>query len=221
MAPEVLSNQTSTSDNNGTATASNTHQFSNKTAIVTGASRGIGAGIAMLLGKSGANVIVNYTSPKSERRAQEVVKAIQTCGSGSYASAIQADITTDIGQKALLDGALRLSTSGKLDILVHNAGDGDDCYLKDITEDFYRKQTDLNMKGKSVISLLNQYRLLLTHSPSQLPSSSPKKPSITCLPVGASSSSPPSPPAWAFPNRPSTPPRKLQTRRWHASGPPS
>ena len=150
MAAQALNGKTNANGSSGATTTTGHHeQLSNKTAIVTGASRGIGAGIALLLGRRGANVVVNYTSPKSQERALEVVKAIQGCNTGAQAVAIQADITSDAGQNAVIDAALQLSTSGKLDILVHNAGDGEDCYLKDITEKFYYKQTDLNVKGES------------------------------------------------------------------------
>lgn len=152
MALTSVNDQVRTNGTNGAANLSDTQQLLNKTAVVTGASRGIGAGIAILLGKSGANVIVNYTSTKSQERAQEVVKVIQGCGSGPVATAVQADVTTDAGQQSLLNAALSISTDGKIDILVHNAGDGEDCYLKDISEEFYRKQTDLNVKGLSFIS---------------------------------------------------------------------
>ena len=93
-------------------------------------------------------MVVNYTSSKSRSRAEEVVKAIKQANTGSQAVAVQADVTSDAGQTALVDAAVKLSPGGKIDVLVHNAGDGDDCYLKDITEAFYYKQTDLNIKGE-------------------------------------------------------------------------
>lgn len=101
----------------------------------------------MLLGARGANVVVNYTTPKSKDRAEAVVKTIQEAGSGSQAVAIQANIVTAEGQQTVIDAARKLNPNGNIDVLVHNAGNGDDCYLKDLTEEFYYNQTDLNIKG--------------------------------------------------------------------------
>lgn len=110
--------------------------------------RGIGAGIAILLAAKGANVVVNYTSSKSQGRAEAVVKTIQQANFGAQAVAVQADIVSAEGQQAVIDAALKLSATGEINILVHNAGNGDDCYLKDLTEEFYYNQTNLNIKGK-------------------------------------------------------------------------
>ena len=110
--------------------------------------RGIGAGIALELARRGASVVVNYTSPKSQKTAEEVVSTIENCGSGAHAIAIQADIVTSLGQNKVVEAGLSLSESKAINILVHNAGNGDDCYLPDVTEDFYEMQTGLNIKGK-------------------------------------------------------------------------
>ena len=78
-----------------------------------------------------------------------MLECIRKTGSGSQAVAVQADIVSAEGQKTVVDAARKLSPSGQIDILVHNAGNGDDCYLKDLTEAFYYNQTDLNIKGWS------------------------------------------------------------------------
>lgn len=57
---------------------------------------------------------------------------------------------------ALVKAALELGGKNEINILVHNAGHGDDCYLPDITEDFYQIQTDINMKGIIPTSLLSK-----------------------------------------------------------------
>ena len=61
---------------------------------------------------------------------------------------MQASVVEKAGQQALVDAALNLSHHKNIDILVHNAGNGDDRYLQDITEDFYQMQMDINVKGK-------------------------------------------------------------------------
>ncbi len=87
-----------------------------KKAIVTGASRGVGASVALAYGREGADVVVNYSS--SEGPALEVVKAIQ--GMGSRAVAVKADVAEAAGCQALVDAAK--SEFGGLDIVVNNAG---------------------------------------------------------------------------------------------------
>ncbi|PSN61717.1 putative short-chain dehydrogenase [Corynespora cassiicola Philippines] len=121
------------------------YDLEGKTAIVTGSSRGIGAGIAIELGRRGANVVVNHISPTSKSAADEVANAIKNCGSGARTAIIWADAVTSGGQEALVKAALDFG--GAIDILVHNAGNGDDCYLQDVTEKFYEAQTDVNIKS--------------------------------------------------------------------------
>lgn len=79
--------------------------------------RGIGAAIAIKLGERGANVVVNYTSDKSQPRAEEVVKKIEAAG--SKAVALQSDVTKMSEIPRILDTALKLSSTGKIEILVH------------------------------------------------------------------------------------------------------
>jgi 3-oxoacyl-[acyl-carrier protein] reductase len=87
-----------------------------KIAIVTGGSRGIGRGIALELGKRGATIIVNYKG--NADAAQEVVEQIKA--GGANALAVQADVGSVEGSEALIKAAL--DSFGKLDIMVNNAG---------------------------------------------------------------------------------------------------
>lgn len=107
--------------------------------------RGIGAGIALDLAKRGANVIVNYTSTRGEEAAAQVAKEIEVCG--SKVKVVKARMGVIEDHHELIDAALAISESGKIDILVHNAATGDDCYLEEMTEEFYEAQTDVNLKG--------------------------------------------------------------------------
>jgi 3-oxoacyl-[acyl-carrier protein] reductase len=109
--------------------------------------RGIGAGIALELARRGANVVVNYTSSKSRPAAEGILSTIEGCGSGARAIVVRANVTIAEDQKKLVEVALELSGNNAVNILVHNAGNGDDCYLPDVTEDFYKMQTDINVKG--------------------------------------------------------------------------
>jgi len=91
-------------------------QLENRVAIVTGASRGIGRGIALELAQRGATVVVNYV--QNADAANEVVSLIRE-GEGK-AGAIQADVSEEDGAAALIKAAT--SEYGRLDILVNNAG---------------------------------------------------------------------------------------------------
>lgn len=108
----------------------------------------------MDLARRGANVVVNYTSPRGETAAAQVAKQIETCG--SKVVVVQANMAVMGDLSKLVDGALALSQTGKIDILVHNAATGDDCYMEDMTEEFYEAQTDVNLKGRVDNSKLEQ-----------------------------------------------------------------
>lgn len=90
--------------------------LSDKIAVVTGASRGIGRGIALELAARGATVIVNYHS--SPAAAEEVVSQIQA--GGGQALAVQADVGSEDGANNLIKAAI--DSYGRIDILVNNAG---------------------------------------------------------------------------------------------------
>ncbi|RSL40680.1 hypothetical protein CEP53_013221 [Fusarium sp. AF-6] len=126
--------------------------LSGKVAIVTGASRGIGAGIATLLGQRGANVVVNYVSDKSRERAEKVIKDIEAAG--SKAILCQANVSDVDDLQKLVDAALKLSTTGKIEILVHNAAQGLEADLKDTTVDFYNQHFDCNVRGPIFLTQL-------------------------------------------------------------------
>ncbi|GAA4242708.1 SDR family oxidoreductase [Winogradskyella psychrotolerans] len=113
----------------------------NKVIIVTGASRGIGKEIAIQLAKNGAKVVVNYSN--SSKEAKETVDTI-TKNNGS-AIAIKADVSRKIDVTELFDKTI--STYGKVDVLVNNAGVMISKQLKDNTEDDFSKQFDINVKG--------------------------------------------------------------------------
>jgi 3-oxoacyl-[acyl-carrier protein] reductase len=116
-------------------------KLTGKTAVITGASKGIGAGIALAFAKEGANVVVNYARGKDD--AEKVAANIK--GSGGKAITVQADVS----KKADVDKLFNESKKafGNLDILVNNAGVYEFAALDQITEDSYRRQFDLNVLG--------------------------------------------------------------------------
>ena len=116
-------------------------KLTGKVAIVSGASKGIGAAIAERLAEDGAEVVVNYS--KSAREAEAVVARIQA--KGGKARAVHADVSKQAEAKALVDATLR--DSGRLDILVNNAGVFEFLPLSNIHEEHFDRQFDLNVKG--------------------------------------------------------------------------
>jgi len=112
-----------------------------KVAVVTGASKGIGAGIAKALGAAGAMVYVNYVSNKAD--ADAVVAQIHEQRGGAIA--IQADMSKEADVKRLFDTAK--AEYGKLDILVNNAGKAVFQMIDDLTEEAFHQQFNLNVLG--------------------------------------------------------------------------
>jgi 3-oxoacyl-[acyl-carrier protein] reductase len=116
-------------------------KLAGKVAVVTGASKGIGAGIAKELAAEGAAVVVNYASSKGG--AEAVVKEITK--NGGKAVAVQADLSKKADIARLF--AETEKTFGKVDVLVNNAGIYEFAPLEQVTEDHFHKQFNLNVLG--------------------------------------------------------------------------
>jgi 3-oxoacyl-[acyl-carrier protein] reductase len=116
-------------------------KLKNKVAIVTGASKGIGAGIARAYGKEGASVVVNYSSDKAG--AEKVVTDI--VAAGGKAIAVQANVARAADVKKLF--AETKNAYGKLDILVNNAGVFKFEPLEAVTEEEFHRQFNTNVWG--------------------------------------------------------------------------
>ena len=115
--------------------------LSGRTAIVTGASGGIGAGIARRFGESGARVVCHYNSSKDA--ADRIVAAIRE--DGGEAVAVQADISSGEGARKLMDDAE--AAFGGLDILVNNAGLQPVKALGEVTEAEWHEMMAANAAG--------------------------------------------------------------------------
>jgi len=112
-----------------------------KVALVTGASKGIGAGIAKALAAEGAAVVVNYASSKAG--ADAVVEAITKAG--GKAVAVKGDVARAADAQAIADAAVK--EFGRLDILVNNSGVYEFAPLEQITEEHFHKQFNVNVLG--------------------------------------------------------------------------
>lgn len=117
------------------------NKLEGKVAVVTGASKGIGASIAKHLAAEGAAVVVNYASSKegADRVVDEIVSK------GGRAIAVQANVARQAEVEHLFAAAE--DAFGKLDILVNNAGVYELAPLEDITEEHFHRHFDLNVLG--------------------------------------------------------------------------
>ncbi|MGB0960422.1 MAG: SDR family NAD(P)-dependent oxidoreductase [Halocynthiibacter sp.] len=117
-----------------------------KTAIVTGASRGIGAAIAKRLAKDGYAVVVNYRTQGAS--AQQVCAEIQS--QGGTAIAVQGDVTTVAGCDAVVAAAFEKFS--RLDVLINNAGWARRAPLAEIDAASMRQQLSINIEGLILMS---------------------------------------------------------------------
>jgi 3-oxoacyl-[acyl-carrier protein] reductase len=116
-------------------------KLSNKVAVVTGASKGIGAGIAKALAAEGASVVVNYSTSKqgADSVVSQIVKA------GGKALAVQGDVSKSADVKHIF--AETKKAFGRLDILINNAAIYEFAPIDQITDQHFDKQFNLNVKG--------------------------------------------------------------------------
>src|ERR1700680_4017938 len=117
------------------------NRLKNKVAVVTGASKGIGAGIAKSLAAEGASVVVNYASSKdgADRVVAEIVEK------GGQAVAVQGDVSKAADVRRIF--AETKKAFGTLDVLVNNAGVYEFAVLGEITEEQFHRQFNTNVLG--------------------------------------------------------------------------
>ncbi|HTG89366.1 MAG TPA: 3-oxoacyl-ACP reductase family protein [Vicinamibacterales bacterium] len=112
-----------------------------KKALVTGASRGIGRGIAEVFADEGADVAVNYVH--SSKQAEEVAKSLQA--KGRKAIVVQGDVAKRADVEAMIDKAWK--ELGGIDILVNNAGIETIVPFLELTDDQWTQLVDINLRG--------------------------------------------------------------------------
>jgi 3-oxoacyl-[acyl-carrier protein] reductase len=121
-------------------------KLTGKVAVVTGASKGIGAGIATALAAEGASVVVNYASSKAG--ADKVVAAITA--SGGKAMVVGGDVSKAAEAKGIIDAAIK--NYGRLDILVNNSGVYEFAPIEAVTEENFHKTFNINVLGAILVT---------------------------------------------------------------------
>lgn len=116
-------------------------KLAGKVAVVTGASKGIGAGIAKALAREGASVVVNYASSKA---GADAVVAEITSANGQ-AIAVGGDVSKAADAQGIIDAAVE--TYGRLDILVNNSGVYELAPIEEFTEAQFHRQFNINVLG--------------------------------------------------------------------------
>ncbi|HMH06854.1 MAG TPA: SDR family NAD(P)-dependent oxidoreductase, partial [Terriglobales bacterium] len=116
-------------------------KLKDKVAVVTGASKGIGAAIAKALAAEGASVVVNFASSKAG--ADKVVAAIVTAG--GKAVAVGGDVSKASEAQGIIDAAIK--NYGRLDILVNNSGVYEFAPIESVTEEAFHKIFNINVLG--------------------------------------------------------------------------
>lgn len=129
-----------------------------RVALITGSARGIGKAISLCFAMAGADIVLNYTSDRSEREINALEEEIKQLG-GRVIS-IRADVSQYDEAKKLINGVIK--TFGKIDILVNNAGITKDMLLIRMTEKEFDDVLEVNLKGIFNCSKLGIQSMLKT-----------------------------------------------------------
>ena len=131
-------------------------RLTGKTALITGASSGIGRGIALRFGAEGANVVVNYLGgadgdPKAEARKADALEVVaEIVEGGGAAIAVAGDVSRRPDVEAMVAGAV--ATFGRLDVAVNNAGIEIQKPFLDVTDGEWDAVINVNLKGTFLVT---------------------------------------------------------------------
>ncbi len=122
------------------------NKLTGKVAVVTGASKGIGAAIAKALAADGASVVVNYASSKAgaDKVVDEIFKA------GGKAVAVGGDVSKTVDAQGIIDAAI--SNYGHLDVLINNSGVYEFSPIEEISEEHFHRQFNINVLGLLLVT---------------------------------------------------------------------
>jgi glucose 1-dehydrogenase/3-oxoacyl-[acyl-carrier protein] reductase len=134
-------------------------KLSGKVALITGASRGIGRGIAEVLAERGADIVVNYVS--NQQQAEEVADWVRS--KGRRAITVKGDVASRADVEAMVDRAWQ--EFGVLDILVNNAGIETIVPFLELTDDQWTRLTDVNLRGEWLCAQVFCRRLIAASKP--------------------------------------------------------
>jgi len=123
-------------------------RLTDKVALITGSSRGIGKAIATAFAEEGAKIVVNFPSPSDAKDADDVVRGIDSLG--GEALAIQADVAIGADVQRLFKDTFK--KYGRLDILVNNAGFTRPALLLEMTEEEWDQVLNVHLKGAFLCS---------------------------------------------------------------------
>ncbi|ORY84265.1 dehydrogenase with different specificitie, partial [Protomyces lactucae-debilis] len=123
------------------------HSFKGKLALITGSSRGIGAGIAKELAARGCSIILNYNAASSEEKAATLAKELEQLDEAVKVSIVRADLSDMEDITVLAQKTIEIAGERKLDFLVNNAGISWNAKLPECTLESYTKQYDINVRA--------------------------------------------------------------------------
>lgn len=118
-------------------------QISVKTVLITGASSGIGAGVAKAFAMTGARVAINFPTERERAAAQVVLGEIT--GNGGEGLLVMADVRQEVQVESMVTEVL--DSFGQLDVLINNAGVAKACLIEDTSLDDWQRTIDTHLKG--------------------------------------------------------------------------
>jgi 3-oxoacyl-[acyl-carrier protein] reductase len=125
-------------------------KLQDKRALVTGSSSGIGAGVALAFAREGADVVINYPTPKQKEAAETIAEQVRAAGRKS--KAIQADVSEPAQVAQLVEGSV--AALGGIDILVNNAGIAATNNVEDISIDEWDRMMAVHLRSVFLVTRL-------------------------------------------------------------------